>query len=799
MGNRTSKLRTDKMTHLIFNGGKNHKPAEYAMVTLHINNKDKLFDEYLGGAHAEEITIARKVTRASSTYKFMGKNCQRNIVDEILSKLALDSFENSFIKQNEITRIVKKNALERRKIVDELSGVAAFEEKKQKAMKELEKVELNLREKDIILEERKTLLLKLKYEKDSALKYKNLDELKNKLEFAILLLRKKVLMAQVEKNIEKIKELKIRESEFTTDLSELDVSLDSTEEELGSLDEGIEKNQELSIFREIEHLKNQVFRRQGEIKSKLSEIRTIEQSIEEINNLRNRYQGRGENKAVRSILELNWMGVHGTVRELISVPERYSIALETAAGGHLSDLVVNTREISIKCINYLKKENLGRVRILPLEKLSNHAKNPRTERALQNPGVIDYAINLISFEPNFGKAVRYVLQDTLVAENLEAVKNVEGVRVVTLEGDSLSAGGAMVGGSKIQSRKTETKSFDVSHKIKRVELLKKEIEDLKREIGDLNGVLDQKRSLEEKESTDSRSLIDKRKDITKRLDDLRKSRENSYSELSNTKMTLNKLEGSNLHFENELTEIEQMRKEIKEYKDKEIEEFMTSTVETLKYKRTSAIKKLNNIGIVNFKSIDEYDQFKEEYDKYKNKVEGIRIEKEEIEQIIKEAENKKKEKFMISFKKLTNDFDKVFKKIFDGGEAFLELEDSENIESGLIIKAHPPHKKPHVIDSLSGGEQTLTAIAFIFAVQEQKKSPFYILDEIDASLDASNSKKVAKLLKKYAENLQLIMVSHNQETVRFADRVYGVSMESGVSKIRSIDLSNITDTKESNN
>ena len=82
----------------------------------------------------------------------------------------------------------------------------------------------------------------------------------------------------------------------------------------------------------------------------------------------------------------------------------------------------------------------------------------------------------------------------------------------------------------------------------------------------------------------------------------------------------------------------------------------------------------------------------------------------------------------------------------------------------------------------------MTAIAFVFAILEYEKSPFYILDEIDAALDKTNSKKLSDLLKDYAEENQFIVISHNDITVRHAERAYGVSMRDGVSKIRSIEL-----------
>ncbi|MFB6295084.1 MAG: AAA family ATPase, partial [Candidatus Nanohaloarchaea archaeon] len=146
--------------------------------------------------------------------------------------------------------------------------------------------------------------------------------------------------------------------------------------------------------------------------------------------------------------------------------------------------------------------------------------------------------------------------------------------------------------------------------------------------------------------------------------------------------------------------------------------------------------------------------------------------------------------FMATLEEVNEAFQDIFTTLFDGGDAWLELEEDGNIDSGLKIEAQPPDKDPHVIDSLSGGEKSLTAVAFVFALQEYDPSPFYIMDEIDAALDDQNSKRLSELLREYADEYQLIMISHNNETVRHADRAYGVSMQDGVSQVRSVELEN---------
>ncbi len=93
-----------------------------------------------------------------------------------------------------------------------------------------------------------------------------------------------------------------------------------------------------------------------------------------------------------------------------------------------------------------------------------------------------------------------------------------------------------------------------------------------------------------------------------------------------------------------------------------------------------------------------------------------------------------------------------------------------------------------MLDSLSGGEQTLVAAAFIFALQEYQQAPFFILDEIDAALDLMNVTRLSRMLRDYAKRLQVIVVSHNEETVRHADRAYGVTMKNGVSQVLALNL-----------
>ncbi|MEM5791003.1 MAG: AAA family ATPase, partial [Candidatus Aenigmatarchaeota archaeon] len=150
-------------------------------------------------------------------------------------------------------------------------------------------------------------------------------------------------------------------------------------------------------------------------------------------------------------------------------------------------------------------------------------------------------------------------------------------------------------------------------------------------------------------------------------------------------------------------------------------------------------------------------------------------------------EEKRREVFYGCLRIISEKFNQIFNKMTNGA-ASLELEEPMNLESGLVIQANPPGKMLMSIDEMSGGEKTLTALAFIFAIQEYRPAPFYVLDEIDAALDKENTRKVVEFIREMSKKAQFIVITHNDETIKYGDTIYGVTMENGESKILSLEM-----------
>jgi len=193
---------------------------------------------------------------------------------------------------------------------------------------------------------------------------------------------------------------------------------------------------------------------------------------------------------------------------------------------------------------------------------------------------------------------------------------------------------------------------------------------------------------------------------------------------------------------------------------------------------------------VNMLAIEEYDRVAEELVDLETKRATLVEEREGIEERIAEYESRKKATFMEAYEGINEQFERIFERLSDGSGT-LHLEDpADPFEGGLTMKAQPGDKPVQRLDAMSGGEKSLTALAFIFAIQRYNPAPFYALDEIDAFLDAANAEAVGDLIDDLAGEAQFVVVSHRSAMLDRSERAIGVTMrEDNVSAVTGIDLS----------
>jgi chromosome segregation protein len=206
-------------------------------------------------------------------------------------------------------------------------------------------------------------------------------------------------------------------------------------------------------------------------------------------------------------------------------------------------------------------------------------------------------------------------------------------------------------------------------------------------------------------------------------------------------------------------------------------------------------KRLENMGEVNPTAIEAYTEMRKRYDFILEQKNDLVSAKESLLQTIQEVEATANQQFLETFNKVRENFQKVFKALFtEEDTADMVLVDPTNLaDTGIDIVAKPKGKRPSSITQLSGGEKTLTATALLFAIYLIKPAPFCILDEVDAPLDDANVGKFTQMIKKFSDNSQFIIVTHNKQTMGAVDVIYGVTMqEPGVSKLVPVDFRSLT-------
>ena len=792
MGRRSSQLRADRLEHLLFNGGERYSPVDAAEVNLHLDNQDGIFDRFLSdGKQAPEIVLGRRITHRSSAYTFMGKACPRGLIDRILEEAKIDPDGQQVIAQGQITEVIKRSPLRRREIIDEVSGIAAYDEKRKKAIEELKDVKSKLNTHRVILVERHRRLIALRAERDAALEYKRLLDDQVRIERSIRLQHRKAMEARLRKAVEEREGMAERVEALQKELSSLDLAIENKEWEIEGVHAELGKDDRVALVQEVEKLRATVMQKQTEIEFKQAQVRNLEEMIGEITKVQAAAIARAKaptsaNRAVQALLSRKRGGVYGTITSLASPHAGFEAAFETAAGGHLNDLVVDSRETAIECINYLKANRLGHARFLPLHRLVAPRKSLASADALKQPGVIDYAISLVDFDSKYRRAFEYVLGDTIVAEDLEALRDIDGVRAVTLDGDLQSRGGALSGGWRPSRRinpapaESPDAQFDVTKRRQQITKLNREIVRLENDLNQQQEILAAKERTLAARNADEEKTKGTASTRGEELRALREKRRDVYQNLETLRRGL-------ARYEREQAEA---RTALESFAAEEFDttQCIDAPLSELEKRLGETKQRIRRLEPVNMRAIDEYATLEQEFNQFQEKVNALAAEKHEIERLIGEIEERKRAQFLETLHAISVQFDHIFRELFQGGSASLELENPDDIASGLLIKANPPGKEPHVIDALSGGEQTLVATAFIFALQEYQQAPFFILDEIDAALDIVNATRLARMLSEYAKRIQVIVVSHNEETVRHADRAYGVTIKDGVSQILALNL-----------
>lgn len=229
---------------------------------------------------------------------------------------------------------------------------------------------------------------------------------------------------------------------------------------------------------------------------------------------------------------------------------------------------------------------------------------------------------------------------------------------------------------------------------------------------------------------------------------------------------------------------------------KDIVRALDFSIETAEAELSDYRRKIDQIGDVNLGAIESFEEQKQRHDFLVQQRDDLVEAIDDLQSVIRKINRISQQLFIEMFDQINEKFKGLFPKLFPGGEAWLELTETNSpMDTGVELMIHPPGKKVSRLSLLSGGEKALSAIAFIFSLFLINPSSYCLLDEIDAPLDDANIFRFNELLKIIGKDAQIIMITHNKRSMEFADVLFGVTMgESGVSRIVSVDIEKLLDT-----
>jgi len=447
------------------------------------------------------------------------------------------------------------------------------------------------------------------------------------------------------------------------------------------------------------------------------------------------------------------------------------------------DTLVKNRETNMKRVKSTQSE----IELLNLEKDKLQDEFEVLDMQL---GELEDSNNLLS-----EKREKYQESVQLIKEEINRIEKdfLQKESAINLLKEKIRSSNSNLKGYKHTKSKLEQSNKDNEANI---QLLTEEVKKLKekedagaKELDSHSGTKDQLEEIVKKQEKDLNQVNTQIKEGTgslnskrKTLEEVKDSRQQLEINLSSVKKDLYQLE--DLSFKELNTELKNLEA------DPELQEVPLSELETNIEEFNEKLIKMRDSNRLNFSAESEYELLEKDYGFLISQKEDVIKSIQDMNDAITKIDAESRVSFMEAFDEIRTNFRKNFEILFEGGEAELLIMDHQDVlESGLEIKAQPPGKRLLGLKLLSGGEKTLTSLAFLFALFQYKPSPFCVFDEVDASLDEANIQRFLKFLHILKERTQFLIITHNFKTMEEADYIYGITMnEPGISTVYSMKM-----------
>jgi chromosome segregation protein len=802
MGETSAKsMRGSGMEDVIFNGTSNKASKNIAEVSIDVENKNN--EGPVQYRDLDQISVRRKIEKdKGSKFYINDKEVRARDAQMFFADLSTGAHSPSMISQGRIGALVTAKPTDRRAILEEAAGISGLHVRRHEAELRLGAAENNLKRADELRRQQEKQLANLQKQAEEATKYKLISEEIKKIEAGLYYLK----LLEIDKEIKIENEINNEaggEVEgFNNKIAELENLIKIATDKVSPLREknieNLSRIQRLNL--ELQSLDEENTRIQDEIESINKSISTLDEDINRergiIIDANSNEKRLKEEKADLIEIDSKYFETEKLSNEDLENAKKELKKEQEAVDEVVNNIAEGSINISLGPIKNVKnsinraKELIDSNEIqqavtlldrcnMELDNFLNDLKNEKSRQELLN--VNEKSQNIKQLQEKYADA--YSKNQSIKNESIK-----RNERIKTIETEIESWKNLLSNSEKMVAELIERKN-KLSDQLK-------ELENQPRVQAERKGQISENLRISDKEKIDNDIVIE---ETDKRIEALR----TELNEIQEQSIQIRERKASSG------ATIEGLQKRKSDLLDRINSELNLSEDNILENSNLNGIEELPNaidqedaldkkkqeresLGSVNLKADEETSKYEDEIKKMEQDRSDLVTAIVKLKDSINELNQKGRERLIEAFEKVNRKFNEVYTKLFNGGNAKLELVDSDDpLEAGLEMLVSPPGKRLQSITLLSGGEQALTALSLIFAVFLTNPSPICVLDEVDAPLDDANVTRFCNLLEELIKitNTKFIIVTHHALTMSKMNRLYGVTMpEKGISQLVAVDL-----------
>ena len=802
MGETSAKsMRGSGMEDVIFSGTSNKASKNIAEVSIEVENKNN--EGPVQYREIDQIIVKRKIEKdKGSKFYINDKEVRARDAQMFFADLSTGAHSPSMISQGRIGALVTAKPTDRRAILEEAAGISGLHVRRHEAELRLNAAENNLKRADELRRQQEKQLANLQKQAEEATKYKLITEEIKKIEAGLYYLKLIEIDEEIRIENEINSEAGGEVEDFNNKIAELENLIKLATDKVSPLREknieNLSRIQRLNL--ELQSLDEENTRIQDEIESIKKSLQTLDEDISrergiviDANSNEKRLK---EEKAGLIEVDSKYFETEKLSNEELESAKNKLKDEQKAVDEVVNNIAEGTINISVGPIKNVKN-SIERVKELidaneinqavtlldrcnmELDNFLNDLKNDKSRTELLS--VNEKSENIKQLQEKYADA--YSKNQSIKNESIK-----RNERIKTIETEIESWKNLLSNSEKMVGELTERKN--------KLTIQLKELDNQPRVQAERKGQISENLRISDKEKIENDTFI---KETDKTIETLR--------------VQLNAIQEQSIQIRERKASsgatIEGLQKRKGDLLDRIKSELDLTEDNLLENSNLNGIEELPNavdqedsldkkklerekLGSVNLKADEETSKYEDEIKKMEQDRSDLVTAIMKLKESINELNQKGRERLIEAFEKVNRKFNEVYTKLFNGGNAKLELVDSDDpLEAGLEMLVSPPGKRLQSITLLSGGEQALTALSLIFAVFLTNPSPICVLDEVDAPLDDANVTRFCSLLEELIKitNTKFIIVTHHALTMSKMNRLYGVTMpEKGISQLVAVDL-----------